>query len=134
MWTLCLKGYQKCNRSKFKCLNLLNQIILELIGKLYMKRGGLSQGALNTWRWRLRHFLQLLYNQKIQKVILIWFVHLLKSNKFLEVHMMAQEISTPRPFKVWNSFGRKSILNVARGTAGTKFGRKLNSYELNDNY
>ena len=30
-----------------------------------------SQEALNTWRGRLQHFLQLLYNQKIQKVILI---------------------------------------------------------------
>ena len=29
------------------------------------------QRALNTWRGRLQHFLQLLYNQKIQKVILI---------------------------------------------------------------
>ncbi len=28
------------------------------------------QEALNTWRGRLHHFLQLLYNQKIQKVIL----------------------------------------------------------------
>ena len=29
------------------------------------------QRALNTWKGRLQHFLQLLYNQKIQKVILI---------------------------------------------------------------
>ena len=29
------------------------------------------QEALNTWRGRLQHFLKLLYNQKIQKVILI---------------------------------------------------------------
>ena len=32
---------------------------------------GIDQEALNTWRGRLQHFLQLLYNQKIQKVILI---------------------------------------------------------------
>ena len=29
------------------------------------------QEALNTWRGRLQHFLQLLYDQKIQKVIII---------------------------------------------------------------
>ena len=33
--------------------------------------GKFKQEALNTWRGRLQHFLQLLYNQKIQKVILI---------------------------------------------------------------
>ena len=37
----------------------------------YISPIDIGQRALNTWRGRLQHFLQLLYNQKIQKVILI---------------------------------------------------------------
>ena len=69
-----------------------------------------DQEALNTWRGRLQHFLQLLYNQKIQKVILIWFVHLLKSNKFPEFHRCGSKNVPATPIfilnfpRAWQSF------------------------------
>ena len=68
------------------------------------------QEALNTWRGRLQYFLQLLYNQKIQKVILIWFVHLLKSNKFPEFHRCGSKNVPAAPIfilnflRAWQSF------------------------------
>ena len=49
---------------KHICLN--NNIATSFVTAL-----GPIQEALNTWRGRLQHFLQLLCNQKIQKVILI---------------------------------------------------------------
>ena len=64
-----------------RCLGHKNQSVKVMLGNRTPR-----QEALNTWRGRLQHFLQILYNQKIQKVILIWFVHLLKSNKFPELH------------------------------------------------
>ena len=64
----------------------------------------LNQEALNTWRWRLQHFLQLLSNWKFQKIRVILFVHLQKSN----------------------SFGRKSFLNQVMDT---KFGGKLKTHK-----
>ena len=70
----------------------------------------ISQETLNTWRGRLQHFLQLLYNQKIQKVTLIWFVHLLKSNKFSEFHRCDSKNVPPTPIfilnfpRTWQSF------------------------------
>ena len=70
----------------------------------------LIQEALNTWRGRLQLFLQLLYNQKIQKVILIWFVHLLKSNKFSEFHRCGSKNVPATPIfilnfpRAWQSF------------------------------
>ena len=69
-----------------------------------------SQGALNTWRGRLQHFLQLLYNQKIQKVIIIWFAHLLNSNKFSEFHRCGSKDVPATPIfilnfpRAWQSF------------------------------
>ena len=73
-------------------------------------KSNLTQRALNTWRGRLQHFLQLLYNQKIQKVILIWFVHLLKSNKFSEFHRCGSKNVPATPIfilnfpRAWQSF------------------------------
>ena len=61
-----------------------------------------DQEALKTWRGRLQHFLQLLYNQKIQKVILIWFVHLLKSNKFPEFHRCGSKNVPATPIFIFN--------------------------------
>ena len=78
----------------------------------------ISQGALNTWRGRLQHFLQLLYNQKIQKVILIWFVHLLKSNKFPEFHRCGSKNVPATPIfilnfpRAWQSFKVSYALQI----------------------
>ena len=69
-----------------------------------------SQHNPRSWRGRLQHFLQLLCNQKIQKVILIWFVHLLKSNKFSEFHRCGSKNVPATPIfilnfpRAWQSF------------------------------
>ena len=45
--------------------------------KCHFGRNVSSQGALNTWRGRLQQFLKLLSNNMNQKMIVMWFVHLL---------------------------------------------------------
>merc|ERR1711994_475120 len=78
----------------------------------------IEQEALNTWRERLQHFLQLLYNQKIQKVILIRFVHLLKSNKFSEFHRCGSKNVPATPIfilnfpRAWQSFKVSYALQI----------------------
>ena len=57
----------------------------------------LSQGALYTWRGRLQHFLQLLSYWNFQKMIVIWFVHLQKSNKFPEFQGCGSKITSSMP-------------------------------------
>ena len=56
-----------------------------------------NQGALYTWRGRLQHFLQLLSYWNFQKMIVIWFVHLQKSNKFPEFQGCGSKIMSGMP-------------------------------------
>ena len=90
------------------------------------RRRGPNQEALNTWRWRLQHFLQLLSHWNFQKMVVIWFVISKRATNFLTFKGVAQNLCLPRPFEVQNSFGGKSILSQARDT---KFGGKLTIHE-----
>ena len=50
----------------------------------------------------------------------------IKATNFLILKGVAQKLRLPCPLEVWNSFGGKSILSVAKGT---KFGGKLKTHE-----
>ena len=70
----------------------------------------IMQEALNTCRGRLQHFLKLLNRKINQKMIPIWFVHLLKSNKFSEFHRCGSKNVPATPIfilnfpRAWQSF------------------------------
>ena len=65
------------------------------------------QRALNTWRGRLQHFLQLLKSRINQKMIVIWFLHLLKSNKFPEFHRCGSK----NVVKIWCQYLKPLLSN-----------------------
>ena len=51
------------------------------------------------------------------------------ASNFFSFMSVAQKIGLSRPLEIWNIFGWKSILSVARGT---KFCGKLNSHRFNN--
>ena len=112
------------SRVKPNCSNLSNVMrchVTHIVYTLFLQsfvhkcwkvcsKGRLKQRALNTWRGRLQHFVQLLNSKMNKKMIVIWSLHLLKSNKFPEFHRCGSKNVPATPIfilnfpRAWQSF------------------------------